>query len=245
MGRSHSRHFRRDVVARVSNRRIQIMAGIRPLPGDILEVRTVCSNADQIAINVFHYRVTFLTGPTPGVLLSDIAADLSNHFNAGYQLVMPPSAAYRGTGVKNMMAPPTQEFVSTGSTGPGVAGGTEIPQQVSYVVNLKSENSGRGFRGRFYPGFVTNAHVNTSGNMNAAGITAIQALAANTPIVRTIAAGANTTTIQMIILRRQEKKLPLPFPTYVDVQTVNARFAFGTQRRRGDFGRTNQAPLGF
>jgi hypothetical protein len=221
------------------------MPGIRPVPDDILEVRAVCSNADQIAINVLHYRVTFLSGPTPGVLLGDIATDMSNHLNAGYQLVMPPSAAYRGTGVKNLMAPATQEFVSTASTGPGLAGGTEIPQQVSYLVNLKSANSGRGFRGRFYPGFVSNTFVNTSGNMNAAGLTAIQLLAANTPINRTITVGGNSTTIQLIILRRQAQKLPLVFPTYVDVVTVNARGAFATQRRRGDFGRTNQAPLGF
>jgi len=221
------------------------MPGLRPAPGDILEVRTVCSNADQIAINVMHYRVTFLTGAAPGCLLSEIATDLSNHFNAGYQLVMPATAAYRGTGVKNLMPPATQEAVSIASAGPGVVGGTEIPQQVSYLVNLKSENSGRGYRGRFYPGFVTSLHVNTSGNMNAAGITAIQLLATNTPIVRTITVGGNSTTIQMVILRRQEKKLPLPFPTYVDVVSVNARLAFATQRRRGDFGRTNQAPLGF
>jgi hypothetical protein len=208
-------------------------------------VRTVCSNADQIALNVFHYRVTFLTGAAPGVLLADIAADLSNHFNAGYQLVMPPSCAYRGTGVKNITPDPTQEFVSVASAGPGVAGGTEVPQQVSYLVALRSANSGRGFRGRFYPGFVTNAHVNTSGNLNATGITQIQLLAANTPIVRTITVAGNSTTIQMIILRRQANKLPLPFPTYVDVETITARLAFATQRRRGDFGRTNQAPLGF
>jgi hypothetical protein len=158
---------------------------------------------------------------------------------------MPPSAAYRGTGVKNITPFPTQEFVSIGSAGPGLAGGTEIPQQVSYLVNLKSIFSGRGFRGRFYPGFVTSTHVNTSGNINAAGITAIQLLAANTPITRTITVGADSTSIQFVILRRTAAGVPLPPLSFVDVTTVNARLAFATQRRRGDFGRTNQAPLGF
>jgi len=221
------------------------MPGLRPVPDDILEVRTVCTNADQLSLNVLHYRVTFLTGPAPGVTISEMATGLSNIMGPGYQLIMPASAAYRGTGVKNLMAPPTQEATSTASAGPGVAGGAEIPQQVSYLVNFKTESSGRGFRGRIYPGFVSNLHVNTSGNMNAAGFTAIQLMAAAIVGNFTITSGANQTTIQLIILRRQANKLPLPFPTYADVTTITARNAFATQRRRGDFGRTNTTPLGF
>jgi len=221
------------------------MPGIRPTPGDILEVRTVCTNADQLSLNVFHYRVTFTTGPAPGVTISEMAAALSNIFSPGYQSIMPASAAYRGTGVKNLMPPPTQEATSTSGAGPGVASGFEIPQQVSYLVNFKTESSGRGFRGRVYPGFVANSFVNASGNMNAAGFTAIQLMAATIVGNFTVTSGANQTTIQLIILRRQANKLPLPFPTYADVITITARNAFATQRRRGDFGRTNTTPLGF
>jgi hypothetical protein len=221
------------------------MPGIRPIVSDMLEVRTVCSNADQIAINVLHYRVTAVAGPGPGVTCADIAANLSNLVNAGYQVVMPASCAYRGTGVKNITPFATQEFVSTASAGPGVAGGTEIPQQVSYLVNFKSIFSGRGFRGRIYPGFVSSVHVNTSGNMNALGLTAIQLLASVIPISRVITVGGDSTTIQLVILRRVAGGVPLPPLSSVDVQTANARGAFATQRRRGDFGRTNQAPLGF
>jgi hypothetical protein len=221
------------------------MPGIRPTPGDVLEVRTVCSNADQIAMNVLHYRVVSSAGPGPGVTCQDIAANLSNLVNAGYQVVMPASCAYRGTGVKNITPFPTQEFVSTGSAGPGVAGGTEVPQQVSYLVNFKTINSGRGFRGRIYPGFVTTVHVNSSGNMNAAGLTAIQLLASVIPISRVITAGGDSTTIQLVILRRMNGGVPLPPLSTADVITVNARNAYATQRRRGDYGRTNQAPIGF
>jgi len=221
------------------------MPGVRPVPDDILEVRTVCSNADQISLNVYHYRVTFVAGPSPGCTLTQIAAALSNIFAPGYQLIMPPSCAYRGTGVKNLSPPPTQEAVSTAGAGPGVAAGTEIPQQVSYLVNFKTDFSGRGYRGRVYPGFVSSNFVNTSGNMNAAGLTAIQLMAATITGNFTVTGGGDSTTIQLVVLRRQANHLPLPFPTTADVTTITARNAFATQRRRGDYGRTNQAPSGF
>jgi hypothetical protein len=221
------------------------MPGIRPQPDDILEVRTVCTNADQLSLNVYHYRTTFTAGPAPGVTIAEMAASLSAIFSPGYQTIMPASAVYRGTGVKNMMIPPTQEATSTAGAGPGVASGSEIPQQVTYLVNFKTANSGRGFRGRVYPGFVANSFVNTSGNMNAAGFTAIQLMAATIVGNFTITSGPNQTTIQLVILRRQANKLPLLFPTTADVITITARNAFATQRRRGDFGRTNTTPLGF
>jgi len=198
-----------------------------------------------LSLHVLHHRVTFLTGPAPGVTIAEIAASLSAIMGPGYQLLMPASAAYRGVGVKNLMPPPTQEATSVVGAGPGVAGGAEIPQQVSYLVNFKTANSGRGFRGRIYPGFVSNVFVNTSGNMNAAGLTAIQLMAATIVGNFTITSGANQTTIQLVILRRQYQKLPLVFPTTADVISITARNAFATQRRRGDFGRTNTTPLGF
>jgi hypothetical protein len=113
------------------------------------------------------------------------------------------------------------------------------------LVNFKTINSGRGFRGRIYPGFVTTVHVNSSGNMNAAGLTAIQLLASVIPISRVITVGGDSTTIQLVILRRMNGGVPLPPLSTADVITVNARNAYATQRRRGDYGRTNQAPIGF
>lgn len=221
------------------------MPGIRPQIGDILEVRTVCQCFDttQISVNVMHYRMTSQGSSAPD--LDEIAASFSNHFNAGYQLIMPASCTYRGTGVKNLTLPATEEHVSKASSGPGLASGTELPQQVSYVINFKTGLAGKGHRGRIYPGFVPTSHVNSSGNMSAAGITAIQLAASNIPITWTAGSGGVTGTYVLIVLRRQANKLPLPFPTWDNVNLVTARLQFGTQRRRGDFGRQNAVPLGF
>jgi len=87
--------------------------------------------------------------------------------------------------------------------------------------------------------------VNSVGDMSPAGITAIQLWAGGLPKTKTITDGANNSVLQLIILRRQFQKLPLPFGVFDVVQTVAARTQFGTQRRRGDFGRTNLVPLGF
>ena len=219
------------------------MPGVLPGLGEFLQVRTVCKNADQISINVFHYRV--LTSTSIPARLEAYPGAFDVVFSPMYALIMAPSAVYRGCGVKNITPVPTTEFISTAHATIGTLGGTEIPQQVSYVVNFKTPFSGRGYRGRCYPGFPPTSAVDSVGGMSPAGITSIQLWAAGMPITLTVNDAGNTSTVQLVIMHRQRNKLPLPFGDFSFVQSATARKLWGTQRRRGDFGRPNEVPVGF
>lgn len=221
------------------------MPGVRPQIGDILEVRSVCANGDndQIAINVFHYRMESQGSTAP--VLQEIANNFHTAFENQYAFVMPPSCQFAGIGVKNITPPATVEFVSTLPDAAGVGPPGELPNQVSYVVNFKTILSGRGHRGRCYPGFPPRDHANAQGNMSIAGITAVQLWASGFPITQNTGGGSETAVFRAVVLRRTQGGLPLPFPSYDFITTCTARLRFGTQRRRGDFGRTNARPLGF
>lgn len=221
------------------------MPGIRPTIGDVLEVRNVCLNSfhDQIGVNVLHYRVIAQGSFTP--TLAEIATNLRGDFEPLYQLTLANEARYSGVGVKNMAPVATEEHVASVAGVFGTSGLNEMPSQVSYLVGIKTGFAGPGHRGRIYVPFPSTTLVDSQGNMNAAGITAIQLWAAGMPLTKTIVSGVNSVTIQLCILRRVQGGLPLVPPQSDLAVSVHPRFKFATQRRRGDYGRINPLPVGF
>lgn len=218
------------------------MPGLLPIIGDVLQIRYCCYSEEQIALNVLHYRVNSVAGV--GSPLTDIATFFDITMAAAYKELMGPFSKYRGVGVTNLTPPATVEVSTTGLDGVGTMTGADLPTQVSYLVSLKTAKRGRGFRGRIYPGFPPSGYIGSDGQMNAEGIAAIEAWFGALPFTATVSsAGGNTATLGLGIYRRIANGLPLIPPAFEPAIAGVWKEKWATQRRRGQFGRTNVLPF--
>ena len=113
------------------------------------------------------------------------------------------------------------------------------PYQAAAVVKKQTPRAGRSGRGRFYHPFLILSALTFVGELAAAFITSLNNaistwFQAVTPI--TVGSGGNTATVAPVIIHRS----PLPL-TSDPITTIACTGSIGTQKRRGDYGRTNRA----
>ena len=217
------------------------MAGFTPRVGDILQIRTVCYTATQIAMNVLHYRVSALVNV--GLTLDQIATAFSFDVAGKYKALMSSISKYRGVGVCNLMPPRTVEYVSTAHDGPGLGTTGNVPTQTSYIIRNRGNLAGRQGVGHIYPGFPRLDYSSIGGTPTAAAVADLTQLAEQLGPTVTLEQGASTTIMDLII-RNKDTQLPLPqTPTGTPVFQMYPATIFATQRRRGSFGASNIPPF--
>jgi len=218
------------------------MAGSTPNVGDVLEIRTLCFSIDQISVNVMHWRVSVLTGA--GVTLQDIAAQFDTDVNGAYKNWMAANCNYRGIGITNLTGDRTVEYHATGFTGPGTQTASTLPTQVTGLISFKTALAGRHMRGRIFPGLPWAGWVLATSQMTAAGLVALNTIRSSIGLAKTATVGPNGTTIVLTVMHRPTPARPIPPNSLTtDVTTAAASGLWATQRRRGEFGRTNQVPF--
>lgn len=204
---------------------------------DRWEMRVICRFGDQISVNTRVYRV-FSDDSDPVVTDLDIALELETKFESEYKDVLVSDAEFRGLSVQRISPlPKTVPQISSVSAGAGVALGTPLPSQVTGVIALKTDFSGRSFQGRVYVPFPGSSAADVDGKPTDGYLLSLGDL--GTSFVDDVSIDGITSGAA--ILRPTLDRTGTL--TTKDITSRLVRDAFGTQRRRGTFGRTNLPPF--
>jgi hypothetical protein len=202
---------------------------------DLFEARIVCVYDNQISVNVRHYRCTAKAGT--GVTDQTLATQLDATFQAAYKALLSSSARYRGVGVRKVEPLPLGlEVYSTVNDGIGTQALGMNPTQTCGVMTLRSALGGRSRRGRVYIPFSSFADTGADGRPAAGYQVRMGTLAALFFFVQALGTGGNTNTFTPVIWSKK-------FNYSNQIITATSVKKWGTQRRRGDYGRTNVTPF--
>lgn len=198
---------------------------------DLLEFKVYCSLGAQLAINVLHYRVTAITGAS--TTTASAAARLEFLIQAEYKALLVALATFRGVGVKRLFpSTPTIEEFSSIASGLGDVGGDPLPKQSAGIITKQTGLAGRANRGRMYIPFPGEDSNDGDGDPTAAYVGDLGALAAILEVPQTVGTAPNDATIQPILYHRLDG-------SFTFLTNFLPRNKWGTQRRRGDYGKTN------
>lgn len=204
--------------------------------GDIMKVRFVCLFADQVGINVRHYRVTAETIPVPD--LGDIATHFSLGFNNLYKNLLSAEANFRGVGVQKIFPLPLSVEVATvTNAGPGLETGDPLPGAVSGLIALTTDFGGRRGRGRSYIPFPAEAVNDDNGAPTVIYQGNLTVLGNTLTGVRTIPVGGGSIELTPVIFNRMTPGSSL------NVTGAIARTQWATQRRRSRQGGGDTPPF--
>lgn len=217
------------------------MPGSTPANGDLLECTFCCNTTSQIGLNIIHLQMV-TQGATPMSLL-DVSQSLDVIFNPLYRALMPTLGIWRGIATRNLMAPRTIMFPYIGNTGPGGPGTTLMPTQTSYIIKLRGYIAGRKAVGHIYPAFPDGLFGTSVGGMTSGAYISLGALASRFATLAAISNGAASSVVQLVIRNKDVTIGGVKVPQWSTVQTVLAIQKWATQRRRGQFGRTNSTPF--
>ena len=200
--------------------------------------RTFSQLGNQTGENVRHFLVAAISGvaPTEGQFNTAMDAII-----AGFQKpLMTSLASYIGTDIQNITGARPYP-IATGTvanTGPGTSGAVPIPAQVSGIYTMTTNLTGRAQRGRSYIPFPSTADnaVGANGIPNAGYLAALTTLADFATGTTVVAAGGVNVTIDWGVYHHATFSLTLS-------TGFTARASWATQRRRGDYGRTNATPI--
>lgn len=204
--------------------------------GDILECRVVCwePNDNQLGLNVMHYLAGAPTGP---VTLGQAAVTLDGIIKAAYKAWLGNPAQYRGVGfTKIWPLPRTIEENTNASAGNGTGGANLAAQQASGLIQFRTGLAGHKGRGRIYPPFPPTAIQDADGNLTAGGATLVTAIGTAIGGGFTATGGGNNVGLTLCVYNRATHAAT-PITSFI------VRQKFATQRRRGQYGRTNILPF--
>jgi len=212
------------------------MPGLNPAVGDLLQVRVYCQANNQVSLNVLHYVVVGVGGV--GLDLNTYAAQISTIYAALYKVWMPPTADYAGVTVQNLTFPTSIAVTDRASAGPGTTGTELTPRQVSGLIHWTTTLAGRANRGRSYIGFPSSTFLTATGELSVAGGTALANVQAAIGPIKNVLVGGDSLSTRLAI-RPPRIPGPPPVEQYTTVSTGLASNLLATQRRRGDYGRSN------
>ena len=205
-------------------------------PNDILSIRLVTwePTDSQLGINVLHGIVAALAGT---ITQGQIAAAIDTGVNGPYKAWMGAPATWRGVGVTKIFPlPRVLEENTSANNGAGTGGAKLCTQQTAGLNSYHTGLAGRRFRGRMYVAFPSDTFASNDGNITAGGVTALAAVATALAFGVTVTSGPNSATIVYGCWGR----VTHVFTPYGQVVSNNK---FATQRRRGQYGRTNLMPF--
>jgi len=202
---------------------------------EVWQVRIYTQEQAQLGINVLHYRVDSITG----VAATDaqLAARMDLLFGPLMTPLMCSAASYRGIGVQRVNpGPPTVEVYANAEEGDGEVAGDPLPKQTCGIITKRTPLAGRRFRGRMYVPFPSEASNDTDANPVAGYLAALAALAGQVADIVLVGTLPSTSSMTPVIYHRSTQ-------TTTDLVSCSVNDRWATQRRRGDYGRTNVSPI--
>jgi hypothetical protein len=212
--------------------------------GSLVLVRVWCRQFAQASVNNLWYTVAAV-GASPATDL-DVATARDADFASPYKSLLANSAEYRGVQAQIYLATPPNRaafsaaFINT-SAGPGLAGATPLPSQTCGLIQFQTGEAGQANRGRLFIPFPAVLDNSSGGTPVAGYVTRLTTLVALMDSGISIVAGARTATLVRVLRHGKNKAGVQPTPTPVTSGTASDLWA--TQRKRGDFGRTNVSPI--
>jgi hypothetical protein len=203
--------------------------------GSVIRIDAICYTPSQISVNRFDYRVVSITGsPTDKQVIDawDVLAA------PRYKAIIGTGASYRGSRLTQLIAPVPVPVFQNANDGPGLTLGNMLPTQTAGVVTKLTNFRGRRNRGRTYLPFPSAASDDPGGGPTAGYVTNASLLA----ILVFTPANYGTVTDYASLQPYLVHGHTIP-PTGTDVIGYNARLKWGTQRKRGQYGRTNVLPF--
>lgn len=203
--------------------------------GDIYQVRIVTALGSQLGEMIMHYECTAVAGTSStdsalAVLIDAAAAPL-------VKPLLTNAASYQGVGVQRIFPTPRlREVVVTTGSGGGTGGASALPSQVSGLIKKVSATAGRSSQGRNYVPFPDESQNQASGIPAPAYVGDLFALGNSMIGPFTPGGGGNTATLKQVIYNRINGGT-------AEVTEVIPAGVWATQRRRGDFGKSNIIPF--
>lgn len=204
--------------------------------GDILLARVVTYTESQLGINVLHYRVSATTGTSCS--LDDIALAFDSNWNALYKAVLSQNSHYRGVGVKRVNPNPSVESTSVTNDGVGTVLADPGPKQAAGIITKLTGVAGRANRGRMYVPFPTVDDADVDGSPTNGYQTLLASIASNVLTPDTVVAVGGSATLIPCLAREVAGVW-----SSKDITGSRVQSKFGTQRRRGDYGKLNALPF--
>lgn len=200
--------------------------------GDSLQVAFASRLGNQLGVNVRGFKVQAQIGT--GLDSTGLLAALDALYKPLYLNILPQLAEYSYTSMKRLKPTASDLEVKTSAGAAGGIASDPCTSQSAVVVTLGTGFAGRANRGRMYIPFPP-----LSGLLNSTPPTPtliyqalIAQLAAQYVSVNVVTTGGNGWTLLPVLLK------PAPNPDVL-ITTYIVRGKFGTQRRRGSYGKTN------
>lgn len=213
------------------------IVGKKQIP-QCLEVRIQWALGDgKKGNNILHGRYVGANPATPGLAVALKTAFTTGATWTAWALRMAPAAALELVGVRDLNVVDQVEYLSGTTLVPGTSATPQMPDEVAFVVSLKTAKAGPANRGRVYLGGLCQGDLTSGGVMLPAAITDAVAF-----VTTNIQGGmqANNLTLCIGQVHRQAYGPGTP-PQHperpagtVDVTSIIARNnTFDTVRRRG------------
>ena len=203
--------------------------------GNIMTVRVWYRDAEQAAVNTFHWLIqNGTTGPTD--------EDMANQIDTFLKPLMPAilynDAEYRGVEVSfaNVKPLPMPILVHTATVN-GVAGAVGVPRNATCVGSWTTDFTGPRYRGRTYWPFAATASVAADGNPSGAYTTALATIHDALLNYTIVTGGSGSLACSMVVLSR------VGGLTTKFIKSFKGLTKFGTMKKRGSFGKANVPPL--
>lgn len=202
--------------------------------GDILELKCFTYLEEQVGLNVHHFIVK---GADAGATLEEFAAGLDLQLAPVMVPLLSDQAEYLGVQARRIFpGPPTAPVTANTQASVGQVGGTPLPKQTCGLISWRTVIGGPRGRGRTYVPF-------PGSNANDASSAPTATYFANLGDLRELLAtqinlGAPFSNLQV------RKQIWNPGGVLgEDVTSGIERGKWATQRRRSDFGATNERPF--
>ncbi len=204
--------------------------------GDVLEVKLFCTAPaiNQVSVNILYYQVQSVA--IASATNVEAASWLSTAFSAPMKAILNNNANYFGLTLTRVLPlPRTTQLGVTDGAGAGSRSGDLAPAQLSMVLTKRSTKAGRQFRGRFYIPFPSQSDIETTRLPKAAYVADADTLGATLAATQVVVGGGGDATLIPVIYSKVGG-------TFTTIANSTGAAKFGTQRRRGEFGRPNAIP---
>lgn len=207
--------------------------------GDYLEVRLWCWEEDleQAAVNTIRYFVRAMTGGAE-VGSGLMAVEFSEYYADKYKDVLAPTARFAGVGIQDFPARMYMVEYSNADAGLGTLTGDVLPGQVSGLIGLRTNYAKPRGRGRLFIPFPPESANDEFGKPAGTYLTNLQTLGNLMTSNMSLVVGGVTVVMDSIITNATNTRVPMQ-----PITEAIAEAAWGSQHRRGYFGKRNQLPI--
>ncbi len=206
--------------------------------GQILATKLFCfePNDKQVLINILHYRVTAIGGA--GASDQDLAIQLSLVMAPRYKAIITPNIQYWGVSAQVIKPAVLSPVTASSGRAGGLAGSPPVPMVAAPVVTWRTGLAGRAFRGRSYIGGMSSTLFNPDGEVTPTGIGILGSWAGELLNFTNVngVGGGDTATVELVLYHRL-------LGTASTITNFNVSGKVGRQKRRGSYGKLNNAPV--